>query len=100
MKRAVPLWIRQYIALIALEESNGTVCIEFPGCFETGIVRRNDFIVPFGSFCVCSIIFENEDSANGYVPSTADRKYLALLSANNKDDYRMMRCDAAEEGYN
>ena len=50
---------------------------------------------------VCAVLyFENEDSANGYVPSTADRKYLALLSANNKDDYRMMRCDAAEEGYN
>ena len=50
---------------------------------------------------VCAVLyFENKDSANGYVPSTADRKYLALLSANHKDDYRMMRCDAAEERYN
>ena len=46
------------------------------------------------------LYFENEDSENGYVPSTADRKYLTLLSSNYKNDYRLMRDNSADEGYN
>ena len=90
----------QIRTLKLLKKATAQFALNSPGVLKLELSAETILSFLLDHFVRAVLYFENEDSANGYVPSTADRKYLALLSSNYKDDYRIMRCDAAEEGYN